>query len=48
MVYANLEREEEPVTLPLVTAPGPGGGTGVFESTIEGWNGTKKYFQVSN
>lgn len=47
-VYANLENENEQVTLPNITSPTPGGGKGVLEATVGGWNGTNKYFQVSN
>lgn len=47
-IYANLERAEEPVTLPTLTAPTAGGGTGVLEAPAPGWNGSPKYFQVSN
>ncbi|MES2436624.1 MAG: prepilin-type N-terminal cleavage/methylation domain-containing protein [Patescibacteria group bacterium] len=47
-VFANLENDNERVTLTSVTAPTPGGGTGVLEASEEGWNGSTKYFQVSN
>ena len=47
-VYANLENQQEPVTLQNATGPTPGGGTGVTNDTSDGWNGTSKYFQVSN
>jgi len=47
-LYANLEDVNESVTLPNLTTPTPGGGTGVIESSTTGWNGTNKYFQVSN
>ncbi len=47
-VYANLENDSESVTLQNISNPTPGGGTGVFEATSEGWNGSTKYFQVSN
>jgi prepilin-type N-terminal cleavage/methylation domain-containing protein len=47
-LYANLEHEDEPVTLTDISSPTPKGGTGVFEAPTSGWNGTKKYFQVSN
>lgn len=46
-VYANLENDSEKVTLPGVSAPGSGG-TGVFQGTTQGWNGSDKYFQYSN
>jgi hypothetical protein len=47
-VYANLEKETEPVTLPNISEPTPGGGKGVFQAASEGWNGTTKFYQVSN
>jgi len=47
-MYANLENEEEPVTLTTINTPTPKGGTGVLEALSSGWNGTPKYFQVSN
>ncbi|OGZ33475.1 MAG: hypothetical protein A2Y98_03040 [Candidatus Portnoybacteria bacterium RBG_19FT_COMBO_36_7] len=47
-MYANLEMESEAVTLPLISAPTPGGGTGVFQAPSAGWNGSTKYYQVSN
>lgn len=47
-VYANLEYADEPVTLPALSAPTPGGGTGVLQAPTSGWNGTRKYFQASN
>ena len=48
VVYANLENDDEPVTLTNIFAPTPKGGTGVFESPSDGWNNSPKYFQVSN
>lgn len=50
-VYANLENDEEPVTLPTYAAPVPRGGSGAWKGTgayAEGVNGTDKYYQVSN
>lgn len=47
-LYANLENENEKVTLINISVPFPGGGTGVFQATSAGWNGTLKYFQVSS
>jgi len=47
-VYANLEDDGQKVTLPALSAPTAGGGTGVLEGSSDGWNGTSKYFQVSN
>jgi len=46
-IYANLEADQA-VTLPSLTAPTAGGGTGILESSTTGPNGTKKYYQVSN
>lgn len=46
-LYANLEKDDEPITLPNLTAPTPGGGMGVLQSVVVGWNGTNKYFQIS-
>lgn len=47
-LYANLEREDEAVTLPSISEPTPGGGTGVFQAASAGWNGSSKYYQISN
>jgi prepilin-type N-terminal cleavage/methylation domain-containing protein len=47
-LYANLENAAEPVTLPNISAPTAGGGTGVLQASSVGWNGSDKYFQVSN
>jgi len=47
-VYANLENPEEPVNLTLILTPTAGGGTGVLAAPQTGWNGTNKYYQVSN
>jgi prepilin-type N-terminal cleavage/methylation domain-containing protein len=47
-VYANLENTNEAVTLQGISTPTAGGGTGVLEAAAEGWNGSTKYFQVSN
>jgi len=47
-LYANLENDAEPITLPALTAPTPGGGSGVLETQAAGRNGTDKYFQYSN
>jgi prepilin-type N-terminal cleavage/methylation domain-containing protein len=46
-LYANLENENEPVTL-NITVPTPKGGVGVFKTATNGWNGTPLYFQYSN
>ena len=47
-LYANLENEAETVTLTGISAPTPGGGSGVFQAATPGWNGTDKYLQFSN
>lgn len=46
-LYANLENEQESVTLNIIE-PTPKGGTGVFRASSPGWNGTALYFQYSN
>ena len=48
VLYANLEKDDEEVTLENFTEPTPGGGLGVFDSGTPGWNGGTKYFQYSN
>ncbi len=47
-LYANLENADEAVTLIKLTAPTAGGGNGVLAAGSDGWNGTNRYFQVSN
>lgn len=47
-LYANLENEDEKVTLPDIIIPTAGGGTGVFDAITDGWNNSPLYFQVSN
>ena len=46
-IYANLENENEPITL-IITAPTPKGGTGVLRALNDGPNGTPLYYQNSN
>lgn len=46
-LYANLENEREKITL-SISLPTPGGGTGVFQGSITGWNGTFIYYQFSD
>jgi prepilin-type N-terminal cleavage/methylation domain-containing protein len=46
-LFANLENSKERVTLQITTAT-PSGGSGVFQAPASGWNGTDKYFHVSN
>ncbi len=48
VLYANLENEQEPVTLNLISVPTPGGGTGVLQALSAGWNNSDKYYEVSN
>jgi prepilin-type N-terminal cleavage/methylation domain-containing protein len=48
VLYANLENKDEPVTLSAISAPTPGGGSGVFQEGSAGWNGSTKFFQFSN
>jgi len=48
VLYANLESETEPFTLPTIALPTPGGGTGVFKAVAPGPNGSTKYFQYAN
>lgn len=47
-LYANLENDGEPVTLTGLSQPTAGSGSGVLQGASAGWNGTDKYFQVSN
>jgi prepilin-type N-terminal cleavage/methylation domain-containing protein len=47
-IYANLENEDEPVTINGVAEPLPGGGVGVLQAATAGWNGSTKYFIYSN
>lgn len=47
-LFANLENKNEPVTLPDLGDPTPGGGSGVLKGETTGANGTQIYFQVSN
>lgn len=49
VLYANLENEEEEVTLGALSEPTPGGGTGVLDAGgAAGWNGSSLYYQISN
>lgn len=48
VLYANLENANEPVTLTSLSAPTPGGGSGVLDASAPGPNGTTRYFQASN
>ncbi len=47
-LYANLESNSEPVTLPNLTVPTAGGGSGVLRAASDGWNGSPLYIQASN
>ena len=46
-LYANLENPAAAVTLPSLTAPTPGGGTGTLQAASPGPNGTDRYYQIS-
>jgi prepilin-type N-terminal cleavage/methylation domain-containing protein len=46
--YANLENKNAEVTLDSISLPTAGGGTGVFQASSDGRNGTPFYYQVSN
>lgn len=48
VLSANLENNNESVTLPNITEPTPGGGSGIFEAGTAGPNKSNKYFQFSN
>lgn len=48
VLYANLENDGEQVTLPKITSPTEGGGSGIFKADAAGSNGSTKYFQFSN
>jgi prepilin-type N-terminal cleavage/methylation domain-containing protein len=47
-LYANLENAGDAVTIPGISSPTPGRGTGVLDAEIAGPNGTTRYFQSSN
>jgi prepilin-type N-terminal cleavage/methylation domain-containing protein len=46
VLYANLENPETQITLTDLTAPTPGGGTGVLKASSSGPNGSPIYFQI--
>jgi prepilin-type N-terminal cleavage/methylation domain-containing protein len=46
-VYANLENEDEAITLPLLTYPAVESGTGILRGSTDGANGTDIYYQIS-
>ena len=48
VIYANLENENESITLVNISSPTPGAGNGVLVSGTQGWNGSYNYFQISN
>lgn len=48
VLYANMENDGEQISLPDITSPTPGGGSGIFQAGSNGSNGTAKYFQFSN
>ncbi len=45
-MYANLENENEAITLTGISAPTAGAGTGVLKATNTGPNGTVIYYQI--
>ena len=45
-LYANLENQNEAITLTSLTAPTAGGGTGILSASSNGPNGTSIYYQV--
>jgi prepilin-type N-terminal cleavage/methylation domain-containing protein len=45
-LIANLENVDELVTLPSLTEPTAGGGTGVLKALAPGWNSSDKYYQI--
>lgn len=47
VLYANLEKSDESVTLPSITTPTVGIGSGVLRSTSMGVNGTDRFYQYS-
>lgn len=47
VLYANLEGANKTVTLPDIHRPTMGGKVGVFKAAEHGWNGGKKYYQIS-
>lgn len=46
VLYANLENENESVTLPALTAPTAGGGTGILKALGMGPNNTNIFYQI--
>jgi prepilin-type N-terminal cleavage/methylation domain-containing protein len=48
VLSANLENTNEPISLPAINTPTPGGGPGVFQASETGPNKSNKYFQYSN
>ncbi|HEX5430130.1 MAG TPA: prepilin-type N-terminal cleavage/methylation domain-containing protein [Patescibacteria group bacterium] len=46
VLYANLENENEQITLASLNAPTAGGGTGVLKGSATGPNGTNIYYQI--
>jgi len=45
-LYANLEDAGREITLPALTAPTPGGGTGTLRASMPGPNGTALWYQI--
>lgn len=48
VLFANMENNGEQITLPNITSPTPGEGSGILQTGAAGPNGTTKYFQFSN
>ena len=46
VLYANLENQNEQITLPALTDPTAGGGTGILHGSTTGANGTNIYYQI--
>ncbi len=47
VLYANLEKANEPITLPALTAPAPNSGSGALKAAAPGPNGSDIYYQIS-
>ncbi len=46
VLYANLENENESITLPQLSSPTAGAGTGVLRAGASGPNGSPIYYQI--
>jgi prepilin-type N-terminal cleavage/methylation domain-containing protein len=45
-LYSNLENKAATIDLTTLTAPTPGGGTGILRAASPGPNGTDRYYQI--